>query len=58
MLMRVIPFIATSLEAIKRGEAHGDGGAAAIYGMIGNIPDKGLIDEFIIQFLGEVYQKK
>jgi len=56
--MRVIPFIATSLEAIKRGEAHGDGGAAAIYGMIGNIPDKGLIDEFIIQFLGEVYQKK
>jgi sphinganine-1-phosphate aldolase len=35
-----------------------DGGSAAMYGMVASIPDKSLVDDFIINFLGEVYKNK
>jgi hypothetical protein len=31
-------------------------GTAAMYGMVGQIPDKSLIDDFIINFFSEMYK--
>ena len=31
-------------------------GAAAMYGMVAKIPDKSIIDDFIVEFFSEVYK--
>lgn len=33
-------------------------GSAAMYGMVASIPDKGMIDDFILSFFSEVYTPK
>ena len=30
-------------------------GTAAMYGMVGAIPDKSIVDELVVQFLGKIY---
>lgn len=33
-------------------------GTAGIYGMVGKIPDKAVVDDFLVQFFTEVYTSK
>jgi hypothetical protein len=41
---------------VKAGGKRGSKGTAAMYGMVARIPDRTLVEDFIIRFFGEVYK--
>jgi len=45
-------------EAVNKHKAkeHASNGSAAMYGMVARIPDKSIIDDFIVEFFSEVYK--
>lgn len=30
-------------------------GSAGVYGMAGSVPDRGIIEEFVVEFFNEIY---
>eukprot|EP00118_Oscarella_pearsei_P026722 m.310347 g.310347 ORF g.310347 m.310347 type:complete len:537 (+) comp51007_c0_seq1:154-1764(+) len=53
---KLLSDLKNSTEEVKGKKARP--GTAAIYGMVGNIPDKAIVDRFIKQFLSDVYTCK
>jgi hypothetical protein len=45
-----------SVEAVKKAPQASKDGAAAMYGMVAKIPDKSLVDDFLVNFMNEVYK--
>ncbi|XP_013419086.1 sphingosine-1-phosphate lyase-like, partial [Lingula anatina] len=43
-------------EDVKANPGQSAGGTAAMYGMMAKIPDKGIIDDFIVEFFSEMYK--
>ena len=42
-------------KAVLDNPALGKQGSTGMYGMVASIPDKGIIDDFIIKFFGQIY---
>merc|ERR1712196_38708 len=41
---------------VKGNQHDKSSGSAAMFGMVGKIPDKTLVDDFILQFFGKVFK--
>lgn len=47
--------IAESVKAVKGRKELSKEGGAAMYGMVGTIPDKSLVNEFLVNLFSEIY---
>ena len=60
MLFKVVTaqfaVIPCSVFLLQKKQVSTKGGAAAMYGMVAKIPDKTLIDDFVVEFFSEVYK--
>ncbi|CAH1773626.1 unnamed protein product [Owenia fusiformis] len=45
-----------SAKAVKSNKALSKKGSAAMYGMVGNIPDNGIVNDFLVEFFSEMYK--
>ena len=56
---RIIADLINDLEAsvkeVKENPALGKEGSTGMYGMVAAIPDRGIIDDFIVKFFGQLY---
>ena len=47
-----------SLFSLQANKSLSKKGTAAVYGMMANIPDKGIVTDFLVEFFSEVYTCK
>jgi hypothetical protein len=56
---RVVKELVADLEScvleVKANPALGKEGSTGMYGMVAAIPDRGIIDDFIVKFFGQIY---
>ena len=54
----VILTFVPSLPLLQADPSLAKTGTAAMYGMVGKIPDQGIIEEFVVEFFNSVYRLK
>ncbi|KAK3283588.1 hypothetical protein CYMTET_8725 [Cymbomonas tetramitiformis] len=47
--------LAKAVSSVKANPDAGKDGSAAMYGMVAKIPDKAIVDDFIVQYFSEIY---
>ena len=45
-----------AVEAVKHSKGGGSSSTAAMYGMVTSVPNKSLVDDFLTQFLSQIFQ--
>jgi sphinganine-1-phosphate aldolase len=55
VITQLITDLECSVEEVKANPALGKEGSTGMYGMVAAIPDRGIIDDFIVKFFGQIY---